>query len=212
MGDRGWINPKPPREGCKHSIFVCSPYLNASAFRWLLGQINKSGAYDLYVLTCGKNDPRQIYASGTHGSRRHFINGCCESFAQKGRKVYLTIYPGDGAPKWNGQQDDPLMHSKLYLCAKGKPLNGDLKGFPDQHEIYSAWFGSMNFTDRGLGLNGVEQSFELLARANDCVAKKALAERFSYYWRRGGSKRWNTETKTGKLQEVKKGSFDSTKT
>lgn len=205
-----WLDQKDPAEDRRHSIFICSPYLNQPAFDWLLSQIrDRRVKPDLYLLTCGKNDPRQTSANGKSHCRKHFLNECCETFAKNDVAVYLTVYPGNGESKRSDQQHDPLMHSKLYLCAEGPPLVGDLSKFPEKHDIFSAWFGSMNFTKQGLGLIRREQSFELLARADGNLAKQSLAKRFSYYWCRGGSKRWNT--KTGTLREVSKHSLKRTK-
>lgn len=181
-----WIHPSDERQ----SLCICSPYLSKGAFEWLMSQLGQ-GVCDLYVLTCEINDPSQRF-----GRQRnpHFINECCEAFAEESRgNVFVGVYPGGGDIK-NGQQRDPLMHSKLYISATGKDLAGNVKRMVHDCTVQSACFGSMNFSDPGLGLvDPLQQSFELLAEAHDVPSKEFLAARFSYYWHRGEVARWHTQ-------------------
>ncbi len=176
LGSENWVKNKSD----KHvSVFICSPYLNAPALEWLTAMLPEREGHSLYILTCARNRPR----------RKHpFIRRCVREFVDRTKGiVYICVYPGGG----KSREDNPLIHSKLYLCSSGPDLRGKLNKFPAGQALYTAWFGSANFTDRGLGLNGRKQSFELLARASN-ASKKRLAEQFRWYWCRGGIERWNS--------------------
>lgn len=176
LGGSFWIPSAKLRRDEAYLIFICTPFLAPSALQWLGTIIGKKQPVEVYILTSGRNDPDNNAAIK-------------KAYRELPGDTHVTVYKGTGNPK---QQRDPLLHSKLYLCATGPRREGFLSSEIDwgaDYKIHSAWFGSMNFTASGLGCGGNSQSYELLARAVSIGAKKRLARQFCYYWCRGGVKR-----------------------
>jgi hypothetical protein len=99
-------------------IWICSPYLNAGAFDWLCTAVSAlldgSPRDDLYLVTSEGNDP---------SNKSHQIHAWAQkAFERLGGKVWVSVYPGFGKVKISAMTHlfEPLLHSKLYVCIKGK--------------------------------------------------------------------------------------------
>lgn len=180
-----------------NSVWICSPYLTGEAFTWLKQYFRKEKPGTLYLITRAEHDPFEVTPKGWMGCHfKRFIEDFCDN---TNAVAYSCIYNSS-----NGKE--PLMHAKLYLdgCFKDGDPGGDLswdknikkKKKANSFEPFSAFFGSMNFTNTGLGVNGSgkrrpdAQHFELLAEAQGENAKAGLKKTFRYLWNRGGRARY----------------------
>lgn len=170
------------------SFWICSAYLTGEAFRWLrqyFYQNNKQKRKTLYLISRAEHDPLQKTGRNV---KQWIANFCGDTRAA----VYLSI-PA------RGKGEEPLMHAKLYLDIQfpSRDPDGNLADAKeDAAKAVSAFFGSMNFTNTGLGVNSTrqqaqhDQHFELLAEVLSQTEKDGLAGAFRYLWNRGGRKRY----------------------